>query len=58
MHALSGGMYRGSSSFGVVAGWFLWGWGSRMLLVHMVEFSGDRGHLFLQFADSICACSL
>jgi hypothetical protein len=45
--ALSGGTHRGPSPLGVVAGWFVGGWGSILLLAHMVEFSGDGGHLFL-----------
>jgi hypothetical protein len=56
--ALSGGTCRGPSPFRVVAGWFVGGWGSVLLLACMVEFGGDGGHLFLEFADSVCAGSL
>jgi hypothetical protein len=51
-------MRRGPSPFGVVAGWLVGGWGSILLLARTVEFSGDGGHLFLQFADTVCAGSL
>jgi hypothetical protein len=55
---LSGGAPGGPSPFGVVAGWFVGGWGSVLLLARTVEFGGDGGHLFLQFADTVCAGSL
>jgi hypothetical protein len=55
---LSGGACGGPSPFGVVAGWFIGGWGSGMLLARTMEFGGDGGHLFFQFADSVCAGSL
>jgi hypothetical protein len=58
VHALSGGARRGPSPFGVVASWFVGGWGSVSLLAHMVEFGGNGGHLFLQFTDTVCAGSL
>jgi hypothetical protein len=53
--ALSGGTCGAPSPFGVVAGWFVGGWGSGMLWARTVEFGGDGGHLFLQFADTVCA---
>jgi hypothetical protein len=56
--SLSGGARGGPSPFGVVAGWFVGGWGSILLLAHTVEVGGDGGHLFLEFADSVCAGSL
>jgi hypothetical protein len=56
--ALGGGTRGGPSPFGVVAGWFVGGWGSILLLARTVEFGGDGGHLFLQFADTVCAGSL
>jgi hypothetical protein len=51
-------MCRGPSPFRVVAGWFVGGWGSGILLAYIVEFGSDGGYLFLQFVDLICAGSL
>jgi hypothetical protein len=48
----------GPSPFRVVAGWFVGGGGSVLLLARTVEFGGDGGHLFFQFADTVCAGSL
>jgi hypothetical protein len=50
--------HGGPSPFRVVTGWFVGDWGSILLLEYMVEFSSDGGHLFLQFADTVCASSL
>jgi hypothetical protein len=55
---LSRGVRGGPSPFRVVAGHFVGGWGSILLLVRTVEIGGDGGHLFLQFADMACAGSL
>jgi hypothetical protein len=56
--ALSGGTRGGPSPFRVVAGWFVGGCGSILLLVHTMEFGHDGGYLFLQLADMVCAGSL
>jgi hypothetical protein len=47
VHMLSRGTCGGPSSFGVIAGWFVGGWGSGVLLARTVEFGGDGGYLFL-----------
>jgi hypothetical protein len=56
--ALSGGVRGGPSPFRVVASWYVGGWGRVLLLARTMEFGSDGGHLFLQFADTVCVGSL